>query len=195
MSDELQLIALSSDEPAQGKTTMARVLNEEKGYRSVSFATPIKEMTKGFLMGIGMTPCEAGEYIYGSQKEDKVEGYEFTGRGLQIAIGEAFRELDPEVWTKVAQRRIRKLHESGFHVVVDDMRRRNEYASLRGMGATMVHIHTDDVPVPQIEHRGTEGNITAEDADYTIRNTGKLTFFRGQVMAVEGLVRYGWSRD
>jgi len=163
------------------------MLIQEKGYRSVSFATPLKNMAKHFLMDAGFWPSEAGEYVYGSKKDEVVPGFEFTGRDLQLAIGEELRALDSQVWVKFAKRRIQKLQEQGFPVVVDDMRRVNEQNGMDDLGAVSVFIYRDRSPY-QADSRGTEGQLNADEADYSISNEDDEETLRERMCDLHALI-------
>ncbi len=86
-----------------GKTEAAKYIELKYGYKRISFADGIKDIAFN---------------IFGAKEKS---------RKLLQSIGEKLREIDPDVWVKHTINRVNVLQES---VVIDDLRRRNEFNAL-----------------------------------------------------------------
>lgn len=100
-----------------GKSKAAEYLSFKYDYEIVSFATPVKYIDK---------------YLFGNGKKDR--------KRLQ-KIAEFFRdEFDPDIWVKKAMEYI----DCEQKVVVDDLRRMNEYEALIKKGFKIYRIVADE---------------------------------------------------
>lgn len=98
-----------------GKDAFANYLVEEYGYTKISFASPIYQICHDYF---GMT---------------------IKDRWLLQSVGEKLREIDPDVWVKVAFKTAENYH----RVVISDVRRENEYKYGIKCGYTPFRIRAD----------------------------------------------------
>lgn len=113
--------------PGSGKTTIAQILEKERGYRRLSFGGHLKETAK-FIYGI------EDRFIYGTQadKEEIIPSLGISGRFILQRLGtEVCRTIHPETWVMAVQNQIisDSVH-SRF--VVDDVRFQNELEFVTG---------------------------------------------------------------
>jgi hypothetical protein len=67
-----------------------------------------------------------------------------SGRELLEVIGtELFRQLDPQFWIKLANRRISEFRYCGIKVVISDVRFKNEAEMIRASGGTLIILARD----------------------------------------------------
>ena len=121
---------------ASGKTHLADVLVQEKGFAKFSLATGVKNLARDvFLM------------------EDK-------DRKLLQQIGMKMREIQPKVWISLLMRRVGEYsnalktagsaeqgpnpHTRELRIVVDDCRFMNEVIAFKEAGYTLIRIHIDE---------------------------------------------------
>ena len=104
-------------------------------------------------------------------------------RRLLQALGtEVGRDMiDPEVWVRIAQRRITELLESGHNVVITAVRFPNELEMIHRLGGTTVWIDRPDeargASQEQSSH-ASETSVSLGDFDHAIRNDGTLANLR-----------------
>ena len=127
--------------PGAGKDTVGKILVEEYSYRRVAFADKVRELALR-LHGSAIVNTGSGSYI---KLRDAVEefGWEHVKRNsehvrqLLERVGDGCREvLGADLWIMAAWHDIIQ----GGNVVITDLRKRNEYASLRDVGAQFWHI-------------------------------------------------------
>lgn len=182
-----------------GKDTAGQWLVDNRGYRRVGFADPLKEAALRLDPIVGTRTVESWDIVYGewedhSYSEDvrlsplvaemgwerAKDEYPEVRRILQ-ELGAAIRAIDPEFWLRTAMAKVQAANEDGVPCVITDVRYPNEAASLKRAGFHLVHI--DRPGVPQLNHES-EGALTPEDADFIIRNMSDLTTFVGKVEVV-----------
>jgi len=98
-----------------GKDTFADYLVEKYGYKKISFADPIYKIAR--------------EYFDMTTKN----------RTLLQAIGQKFREIDPDVWVRAAFREAEKYDKC----IISDCRQANEYLIAKEKGFIPFRIHAD----------------------------------------------------
>lgn len=169
-----------------GKDTAGQWLVDNRGYRRVAFADPLK-----------LAAWKIDPYItrhdwptFARRLSDKVTGpaswerakdeYPEVRRFLQ-ELGSAVRDIDPEFWLRAALKKVTAANEDGVPCVITDVRYPNEATSLRRAGFHLIYI--DRPGVPQLDHES-EGALTADDADYTIRNSGPVEHLHNGVESV-----------
>jgi len=113
-----------------GKSTIAKHLVQKYGYVRISFIDPLKEM----LLNAGM--CSREE-LWGVKTEES--------RWLMQKIGtEIFRkQVDPEYWVKLAEKKIIEQLETGENIVIDDIRLPDEADVIRRHGGLLVRTVRD----------------------------------------------------
>lgn len=108
-----------------GKTTAARFLVEHQGYRPLSFAGPLKQISRG---------------IWGDGAE--------KDRGKLQKLGKAVRAIDQDAWVNLALKYMHDREQNQTNYVgkvvtpwvIDDCRFENEVATLRGQGFVLVRL-------------------------------------------------------
>src|SRR3984957_2897604 len=119
-----------------GKTTVARWLERNHGFRRVPFAERLKDMicalglTKKELEDLKETPSEIPRN-YTSRRFMQILGTEF-GRQL----------INQNIWVNAWRRKVEGLHrtESITRFVVDDVRFANEAAAIHALGGSVFQI-------------------------------------------------------
>lgn len=154
-----------------GKDTAGKWLVDNRGYRRVSFADPLRDCA------LKLDPIVSAEQDARLREVIELEGWERAKdiypevrRTLQ-RIGQGIRAIDSDFWLRTALDKVTAANESGVPVVITDVRYPNEADSLRRAGFHLVYIERPDVP--QLDHES-EKALTADDAGYTIRNDGDL---------------------
>jgi hypothetical protein len=166
-----------------GKDTAGAWLVDNRGYRRVAFADPLKEAALK-LDPIMWTDYDDNPY----RLSDELNSYRapvFRGRDpWELAkdgtpevrrvlqeLGASIRTIDPEFWLRAALKRVTEANEAGVPAVITDVRYPNEAESLRRAGFHLLYIHRPGVP--HLDHES-EGALTDEDADHLIINNGSL---------------------
>lgn len=168
-----------------GKSTTSQFLAEGLGFTSVKFAGPVKAVTAAYLTEMGVPEDLIPDYLDGHLKEESLGDYGFdalTSRKIQQVTGtEAGRKaLDPNFWTTLAARKIRKLLDAGQRVVVDDMRFPNEYDLIKAMGGECWCIYNPRVSIPVGQHVS-EGQLDNHAFNRALINEGSLEALHEQV--------------
>jgi dephospho-CoA kinase len=112
-------------------------------------------------------------------------------------IGQRFRDLDPDVWVKQLEKRLKINYVKGVRrVVITDMRQRNEYEFLKSLGFQVIKVETaDEIRLERMNANGdqftladlnheTEQQIDALPYDYLISNNTSLEDLYKQVQHV-----------
>ncbi|MFD7646359.1 hypothetical protein ACFV5M_01655 [Streptomyces albidoflavus] len=168
-----------------GKDTAGAWLVENRGYKRVAFADPLKEAALKLNPLVCVT--EHGRVdslrmvvdMYGW--EEAKNRFHEVRRILQ-ELGAAIRTIDEDFWLRAAITALADANDAGHPAVVTDVRYPNEAASLRRAGFVLIYIERPGVP--QLAHES-EGALTEADADYHLVNDGNVT---GLYNAVEFVV-------
>ncbi|MEU3285588.1 hypothetical protein [Streptomyces longwoodensis] len=158
-----------------GKDTAGEWFVEQRGYRRVAFADPLKEAA------LRLDPYVSGEIErteYGAEQLSdivRLHGWEAAKdrypevRRILQELGASIRAIDEDFWLRLALAKTREANDAGVPVVITDVRYRNEAASLVRAGFHLLHI--DRPGVPQLDHES-ERSLGPEDARYLVRNDG-----------------------
>lgn len=178
-------MALYSDHPRSGKSTVAEMLERPFGFNRVSFAAPIHAMAEVLLRSLGLGQTQIKTYLRTDQKDTAtIPELGITGRDLLLAIGAGVRERIPDFWIRVwhsaAMAFAADVEYSLPYIVTDDLRYPNEWAHLD------THPKLDTVFVKVVRPGKTltndaEGLLAAHEPDVTIVNDGTLGDLRAQV--------------
>lgn len=182
-----------------GKDTAGAWLVENRGYRRIAFADPLKEAALKLDPIVYPVTRTDGRGIDGYRMSDVVraDGWESSKdefpevRRILQEFGASIRAIDPEFWLRAALKRVTEANEAGVPAVITDVRYPNEADSLKRAGFHLVYI--DRPGVPHLDHES-EGALTAEDADYKIVNFGSVESLYGELEAVMGAVYHFESR-
>lgn len=159
-----KIIALYSPANGSGKSTAAAYLHDVLSADRISFAHD--------LAGIVRTLVAKKTGGTWTNKDAPIPGFasRATPRALMIAIGQAARQVDPDIWVDITRERIKYSLQRGRSVVVDDLRMPNEYEMLEHMGAVMVRITRPSRPVAPAE---TEARLEGYHWDFKITNDAR----------------------
>lgn len=171
-----------------GKDTAGQWLVDNRGYRRIGFADPLKEAA---LKLDPIVEDLAGLYDFFESTRlstlVNTHGWELakeigdTRRILQ-ELGASIRAIDEDFWLRAAMKRVQEANEAGVPAVITDVRYPNEAASLKRAGFHLVYIDRPDVE--QLVHES-EGALTSADATYYVRNkNGDLPGFLEDVKFV-----------
>jgi hypothetical protein len=163
-----------------GKTTVARILEDQHDYVRVPFAGPIKAMARAF----GLTLRE----MAGDLKEAPCAALcGKTPRQFMQWLGTEFgREMiGPDVWVEAWRRSVCAIADERHPVnpaliVADDVRFENEAAAIRAMGGVVIRIERPGAGSSSGAGHASEGFAGAPDA--IIRNTGTEDALKGAVL-------------
>lgn len=113
-----------------GKSTAAKILVEQRGFRLVKFAGPLKAMMRALGLDDG--------HIEGALKETVHPVLGCTPRHAMQTLGTEWGRqcIDPELWVNLARANIMQ----GGDVAVDDVRFENEAAMIRSLGGVIIEI-------------------------------------------------------
>jgi dephospho-CoA kinase len=121
-----------------GKTTLAELLVEHRGYCRHPIATGIRRVVQMAYEG----GVAKGETIEVQRFSGKVT---LTGRELMQEIGMALRDVDLHIWLRIWSQGYSELWERGIPMVVDDVRLPSEVQMLRVLEPEIivVRVHAD----------------------------------------------------
>jgi len=117
-----------SGKMGSGKTALAQHFINKYGFVPLSFAKAVKDTT---MEVFGLTREEA----YGKKKD----------RVLLQLLGQKIREINPDVWVnKVIRDMSIDNKYVAEHFVIDDVRYKNEFETLKKNGFIMVRVNADE---------------------------------------------------
>lgn len=137
-----------------GKGTVGDILEKDYGFIKDSFAAPLKDATAR-IFGWDRALLEGDTEQSRTWREQADEfwsdkfGYEFTPRlALQLMGTESCRDVfHRDIWVISLLHRNRLYFETGQHVVVTDVRFKNEVNLIRGAGGKIIYVQRGPVPV------------------------------------------------
>lgn len=177
-----------------GKDALADLLVKNHGYGKTFMSEPLLEAVLALHpdggpwvrldRSVSAPPLRAvtwskDEFVRFGELVEKV-GYTATKehadaraylQGLGTEVGR--KMLGENVWTDIAARKIRDLHDNGEPVVITGIRYRNELDMLWEQGGTAVWITRPGLEGPATAHTS-ETSLTEEDFDLTVNNFGTL---------------------
>lgn len=162
-----------------GKDTVADYLVARHQYTKISWADTLKAMLA--VAGFPEPPNR-------DDKEKQIEGFDFTWRDAAQKLGTEWgRGLDPEIWVKITERRVRRATD---RVVISDVRFENESAAIRRMGGKVLFLAGRAADIGAAASHASEAGISFYPTqDALIDNSGTFDFTSEQVRAALGLVR------
>lgn len=173
-----------------GKDTAGAWFVDQRGYRRVAFADPLKEAALRLDPIVDHMDDEVWDIVYGEWElvhtdtkpvhlstvvadlgwEEAKDAHPEVRRVLQ-ELGAAIRALDEDFWLRQALKKTQEANDAGVPVVITDVRYRNEAESLTRAGFHLLHI--DRPGVPLMDH-ASERTLGPEDARYLVRNDGTV---------------------
>lgn len=161
-----------------GKTTAARILEDEEGFIRIPFAEPLKRMTRAF----GLTPAELT--IYKEVPLERLNGK--SPRQFMQLLGKEFGRdmIGPNIWVEAWSRSLGESaveHCGDILVVADDCRFENEAAAIRKEGGIVVRIEREGAGSATGAGHASEAGVVP---DITIRNDGTEEVLRARILGV-----------
>lgn len=169
-----RLIGLYSPAPQSGKSSVAAYLTSY-GYRTVSFASPLKAMVRSFLAHAGYTHDQMDDLFGPAKKEQILPELGVSPRHLLCTLGTEWgREcISPDVWLKCWQRNVKYYLDNDLPVVCDDVRFPNEAELIRKLGGELWMVTR-----PGVRRRGNHASEGSLDGyayfDRRLSNAGSL---------------------
>lgn len=172
-----RLVALYAPAEQSGKSEVAARL-ESRGFQTVKFADPLKDMLRVLLFDhLGYDHETTERYLEGDLKEAIVPELGVTCRHLMRTLGtEWMRKLVCEDgWVRIGRKSVARRQVAGVDVVVDDMRFVNEMDALLDLGGECIRIERpgrerttdhasegglDDIPMTVLKNDGTLDDLT-----------------------------------
>lgn len=169
-----RLIGLYSPGPGHGKTAAAKEL-VRRGFVSVKFAKPLKDMLRSFLKSGGYSERMIERMVEGDLKEVGIPDFGASPRMLMQTLGTEWgRETIKEsLWVDMAKRRAFQFMSAGLSVIVDDMRFPNEYDALRSIGGQVWKIVRPETAAAHTHQ--SEGALDNHFFERVIINDGTLS--------------------
>ncbi|MFF1684497.1 MULTISPECIES: hypothetical protein [unclassified Streptomyces] len=175
-----------------GKDTAGQWLVDNRGYRRVAFADPLKEAALGLdpIIEQRRDIDEDGEevaYNVGLRWLVDDHGWEAAKdtfpevRRILQELGASIRAIDPEFWLRAALTKVTAANEGGVPCVITDVRYPNEAESLKRAGFRLVHINRPGVP--RLDHES-ERSLGWADAHVTVNNHRDLPHLYKQLEEV-----------
>ena len=108
-------------------------------------------------------------------KEVNISGFDFSWRHAAQKLGTEWgRNLDENIWLKLAEVKIKALQELGDPVVVTDIRFENEAAMIRNLGGYVIHLQGRKAELGKLESHPSERGIVFVAGDTIIHNGGTI---------------------
>jgi hypothetical protein len=147
-----------------GKSTAAKYLMQEHGFRLVKFAGPLKAMMRALL-----PEDDQNEWLEGALKETVHPDLGCTPRHAMQTLGTEWGRncIHPDLWINLARSDIL---DGGDDVVLDDVRFQNEYEMIKAIGGLVIEIRPK-----AITHRMSHASEIGCDKDYVLYNDGSLS--------------------
>ena len=160
----MRLIGISG-KAGSGKDTVADIILQQYPGFKRAMAKPIKD---AFEAVFGFDP----DSISRQEKETPFMGFHFSPRRAMQTLGTEWgRELDENVWLRLAHRHYNSVFRKSGYLVIPDIRFKNEAAWLRAQGGLLIHVERPDVK--DVEKHASELG-TGIPPDITIHNTGSI---------------------
>lgn len=182
------LIGLYSSVMQSGKSEVANAIRRLRPgtVEPVNFASPLKAMADTLLREMGYPEMVRDEMLYGNLKEVQIPagtGYT-TPRKIMQHLGTDWgrQMIADNLWVSIAIRKAERFRQSGFSVVVDDMRFPNEYHAIKDAGGIVICVARPGASLTS-EHPS-EGALDDFGFDYTITNDGTLKDLEAKTKAV-----------
>lgn len=153
-----------------GKDTVGEWFATRFGFKRYAMASTLKA---------GLTAMGFPEPADRALKEQPVPGFSFTWREAAQKLGTEWgRNLDPDLWLKLAERYLQASHNS---VVITDIRFENEAAMVRRLGGTILHLQGRAASLGVSQAHASEAGIEILDADVILDNSGSISYLHEQL--------------
>ena len=170
------LIALCSDCPQSGKSTIADRLEDKWCFNRVHFAGVLKEMLGIFLNAFEYDEPEISELLDGSRKNEPLERIPGrpTARQLMQTLGTEWGRnlVNEDVWVEAARQTILGIQDwDEGPIVIDDMRFPNELVMVHELGGKAIKVVRPGAK--DTSGHASEGNLPDGEMD-------RVATFRGE---------------
>lgn len=166
------LIALYAPTMQSGKTEVADVLVNHRGFVKVKFADGLKRVCSVLLDEAGLPPEIIYRCLDGDLKEWIIPGLDVTGRYLMQTCGTDWGrdKIHKQLWVRSTYKKLQAHAAQGRNVVIDDLRHENELSMVQQAGGFPVRViranatpysgHSsegmlDNVPMHELHNNGT----------------------------------------
>lgn len=139
-----------------GKDTLADYLSQNFNYKKVSFAEPIKYISK-YLFDLTDEEIE--------NKEEKLNSWNFTARDTFLSIGNLLRQINLPGLDNIWNYKVEKEISSCKKIVISDLRYLHEANLIRRYGGIIIKIKRDSVPKSVLEDE-----VDLIEADLVLEN-------------------------
>lgn len=156
-----------------GKDTVADFLVARHGFTKISWADALKA---------GLAAMGFPEPANRDDKEKLIPGFDFTWREAAQKLGTEWgRALDPDIWLKVTERRMRRAND---RLVIADVRFNNEAEMVRRKGGVMLFLHGRQADLGVSAGHASEAGVEyLPSVDHLIDNGLDFDFTRQQIEA------------
>lgn len=182
----MRLIGLTGRAGA-GKDSVANMIAADASASRIAFADPIRDMLiAGFGTAFGL---DRHALLDPRRKEQPLPGLELQlvpRRMMQTLGTEWGRALDPDIWVRHLERRIKYHRMHSSTIVITDVRFQNEADWIHRKGGAVWHITrplTGNVYTFHAGHASEQGIPILRGTDSVIHNDGGLEQLRDQVLA------------
>lgn len=158
-----------------GKTLAASHLVKNHGFKSVSFAKPLKDMAKT------MFPFTEADMTVPKRKEGPWRRHDWSPREFLIHLGEFMRFHEHDYWLNRGMAECVDPVKNNY--VFDDVRYKNEADSIKAAGGVLLRVerYTKQNPYGKDLDTPSETDLDAFTFDYTVEkmwNTNQEDLFR-----------------
>lgn len=151
-----------------GKDTVGMILSEYHGFHLFAFADPLYDAL------IAMLQIDEERFRARETKEQPIPGLGVSPRVLLQTLGTEWGRnlIHPNWWVKIARQRIMQRIQSGYDVVITDVRFQNEVDLVRELGGELIRLARHDVP--EVAPHVSENPDIWHQADHLIVNDGSI---------------------
>lgn len=136
----MKIIALYSDSPYSGKTTVAKYIEEKYGYIRYSFAHTLKDMIYTLLKNFNISDKDIEEYST-NKKEQIIPVINKSYRHLCQTLGTEWRDIvDRNLWLNHFN--IFRANNKDKNIIIDDLRFPFEYEYLKKFNTTFIKVNS-----------------------------------------------------
>lgn len=134
----MNIVAISGKRRS-GKSTLANILRQENGYMPLNLADPLKDMVRSqFDLTYEQTD---GHFKESPTNYKDASGKFLTPRDIMISVGQFYRSIDENFWTK---KLFQRMEGYAGPFTIADVRFKNELTQLKERGAFLVRLERSE---------------------------------------------------